>query len=175
MSKTLGANHRTASLGENPNSASVNSVGRWRSGSATGPASPTGSKILTTTPHPQADPNGHTPPHHHLPPKSPLDTRGSQCRTSPPGRPPDTQTRRRQPTPQVRPDPPTQPLDTRKFRCHPSPLSAALPTQPRAVGVAGARCSMGWTCFVWGDGTRSVSARQGLLLGPCFAVLPRVS
>ncbi|MCP2270050.1 hypothetical protein LV75_002551 [Actinokineospora diospyrosa] len=56
------------------------------------------------------------------------------------------------------------------------PRQPCQPCQPSTwtVGVAGAKCSMGRTCFALGDGTRSVSARQGLLLGPCFAVLRRV-
>ncbi|MCP2269949.1 hypothetical protein LV75_002450 [Actinokineospora diospyrosa] len=44
------------------------------------------------------------------------------------------------------------------------------------VGLAGANCSMGWTCFVWGSGSRSVGSGQGhafrpLLCGPATGVV----
>ncbi|MCP2269342.1 hypothetical protein LV75_001830 [Actinokineospora diospyrosa] len=60
------------------------------------------------------------------------------------------------------------------------PLSAwtlgtagAIPARPRqpcqptwTVGVAGANCSMGRTCFAWGDNTRSVASQQGHAFRP---------
>ncbi|MBM7775476.1 hypothetical protein JOD54_005680 [Actinokineospora baliensis] len=84
------------------------------------------------------------------------------------------------PPPSRPPRPHCQPLDTRKPLVPPQPTAvppapAALPTTGHSE-VAGAICSMGWTCFVWGDGSRSVASLQGhafrpLLCGPATAVV----
>ncbi|MBM7771034.1 hypothetical protein JOD54_001238 [Actinokineospora baliensis] len=68
---------------------------------------------------------------------------------------------------------PTQPTES----AHPTqPAESAPPARPPLPEVAGANCSMGRTCFVWGCGARSVVRGQGhafrpQLCGPATGVV----
>ncbi|MCP2270309.1 hypothetical protein LV75_002810 [Actinokineospora diospyrosa] len=56
---------------------------------------------------------------------------------------------------------------------HPSPRQVRLnpPDHPTLLGLAGANCSMGRTCFAWGDNTRSVVRGRAMLCGPATGVV----